>query len=616
MTNRLPLTSPVWLSRRLLGRVRRWVHDTIRGETTDTFFDLRNPAELHPVLIANGVEPPTPDPRQAEANEAGAVRFILGLLTTRPSLARRFPDALTGGPGGKFGRWLSCSRDTGLSLAGVAHVRAVLASDPGGRARTLYPVRHDLARAIPFGQTPFGRRDLLVWAITHGRRDLGLKPDEVLWHLLELDESPDRGLAPMYLVRPDWQEHYPDALSPGGWPRFKRFLAERYGVRGRWLDQARGPIPEARYPRPGVNVLAHFRYPSGLQEAADAVVAGVEAAGLGTSLRDLPVTFDCHWQDRRDLLGVERYPVSVAVTAVNTFLGERLPEAGLHPRPGVYRVGYWYWELSDLPAEVAARVSLVDEVWAPTRFVAEAFRKRLSIPVRVMTPGVTLPPFRRRQRSDFGLPDDRFLVLFTFDMASTLARKNPLGLIQAFRQAFHRGEPAHLVIKVSRGAKWPADFGRLTTAAADAGVTVIDSLMPRPDVLALLDCCDCYASLHRSEGLGLGLAEAMLLGKPVVATNYSGNTDFVTPDTAHLVDYREVSIPADVPPYPQGFVWAEPSVEHAAELLRRVYDRRGEAAELGRRAKHHVETALDPLAAGYRMADRIREIYRERGLSP
>jgi glycosyltransferase involved in cell wall biosynthesis len=364
-----------------------------------------------------------------------------------------------------------------------------------------------------------------------------------------------------------------------------------------------------------VNVLAHFRYPSGLQEAADAVVAGVTAAGLGTSLRDLPVTFDCHWQDRRDLLGVERYPVSVAVTAVNTYLGERLPEAGLHPRPGVYRIGYWYWELSDLPAEVVERISLVDEVWAPTRFVAEAYRKRLSVPVRVMTPGVSLPPFRRRSRAELGLPTDKYLVLFTFDMASTLARKNPLGLIRAFRTAFRPDEPVGLVIKVSRGAKWPADSARLTSAAKDAGVMLIDRVMPRDEVLALLDSCDCYASLHRSEGLGLGMAEAMLLGKPVVATNYSGNTDFMTPATSYLVDFREVAIPADVPPYPAGFVWAEPSVDHAAELLRRVYGLREEAAEVGRRAKRHVAAALDPGAAGERVADRIRQILRERGLS-
>ncbi|MFO0851533.1 MAG: glycosyltransferase family 4 protein [Gemmataceae bacterium] len=611
MTSRLPLPSPVRAARRLAGRVRRRLRDTLRGETADTFFDLRNPAELHPVLTAQAVEPPAPDPRQADVGPTGAVRFILGLLTTRPDLARRFPDALTAGPDGAFARWLT--RDSGLSPAGAANVRTAFASDPGGRVRVLYPVRHDLPRAIPFGLTPFGRRDLLAWALAHGRRDLGLTSDEVLWHLLELDETPDRGLVPTYLVRPDWQAEHPDALA-GGWDRFKRFLAERYGASGRWLAQARLPTPGSRLPTPGVNVLAHFRYPSGLQEAADAVVTGAEAAGLATSLRDLPVTFDCHWQDRRDLLGVERFPVSVAVTAVNTYLGERLPEAGLYPRPGVYRVAYWYWELSDLPADIAARVSLVDEVWAPTRFVADAFRERLAVPVRVMTPGVSLPPFRRRPRADFGLPEGRFLVLFTFDMASTLARKNPLGLIAAFRRAFRRDEPADLVIKVSRGEKWPADFARLATACRDNGVSLIDRVMPRDDVLALLDGCDCYASLHRSEGLGLGMAEAMLLGKPVIATNYSGNTDFMTPDTAYLVDYREVTIPADVPPYPQGFVWAEPSVEHAATLLRRVYERREEAAERGRRAKRHVEAVLDPGAAGRRMADRIREIYRERGL--
>jgi glycosyltransferase involved in cell wall biosynthesis len=274
-------------------------------------------------------------------------------------------------------------------------------------------------------------------------------------------------------------------------------------------------------------------------------------------------------------------------------------------RPGVRRVAVWYWELEELPREWAGQLGWADEVWAPTRFTADCFRKYVAVPVVPMLPGVELPLFKPRPRSHFGLPDDRFTFLFSFDMASVMERKNPLGLIAAFRRAFRSDDRAHLVIKVSRGEKDPDSLTRLRSAAGD-GVTIIDEVMTREDALALLGCADCYVSLHRSEGLGLGMAESMLLGKPVIATGYSGNIDFMSPDAAHLVEYRRVPIVENLDPYPKGCHWAEPSVEHAAELMRLVYDRPDEARALGERAKLHAGRVLSVEAAGRRMADRLK----------
>src|SRR5436305_7216483 len=123
-----------------------------------------------------------------------------------------------------------------------------------------------------------------------------------------------------------------------------------------------------------------------------------------------------------------------------------------------------------------------------------------------------------------------------------MERKNPLGLFAAFAQAFRRDDKAVLVLKVSRGRRYPREFARLTAAARKIGAIVIDEILPRDEANGLLAACDCYVSLHRSEGLGLTLAEAMLLGKPVIATNYSGNLDFMTPATSRLVDYRLVPL--------------------------------------------------------------------------
>ena len=185
-----------------------------------------------------------------------------------------------------------------------------------------------------------------------------------------------------------------------------------------------------------MNVVGHFRYASGLQEAAFGVVKGLRRAGFRTSLRDLPVTFPCDWRDRERYQGLEVFDTTVYVAAVNTFPAEWYPLAGLHMRPGVRRIAVWYWELEELPAAWTDKLGWADEVWAPTRFIADCFRKYVSVPVVPMLPGVELPPFPVKPRSYFGLPDDRFTFLFSFDMASVMERKNPLGLIAAFRQAF------------------------------------------------------------------------------------------------------------------------------------------------------------------------------------
>ena len=148
-------------------------------------------------------------------------------------------------------------------------------------------------------------------------------------------------------------------------------------------------------------------------------------------------------------------------------------------------------------------------------------------------------------------------------------------------------------------------------AARRAGVVVIDRTLPREEAYGLIQACDCYVSLHRSEGLGLTMAEAMLLGKPTIATAYSGNLDFMTPANSYLVRFDKTTIAEDIPPYPKGCVWAEPSVEHAAELMRRVYDEREEAAAIARRGQADLTSLLSPEASGRRMAARGCAAHRQ-----
>jgi glycosyltransferase involved in cell wall biosynthesis len=192
-------------------------------------------------------------------------------------------------------------------------------------------------------------------------------------------------------------------------------------------------------------------------------------------------------------------------------------------------------------------------------------------------------------------------------------RKNPVALVRAVRAAFRPDDRLSLVVKVSNGVAEPEQMARLRAEVADVGGRLLEGTFSRSDTDSLLAACDCYASLHRSEGFGFTLAEAMLLGKPTLATDYSGNLDFMTAENSFLVPYRLVEMGKAIGPYPAEAVWAEPDIEQAAGLLRHIFEHREEARLVGLRAKRELEPVFDPPTAAGRIARRLGEIHTDRG---
>ena len=304
-----------------------------------------------------------------------------------------------------------------------------------------------------------------------------------------------------------------------------------------------------------------------------------------------------------DYRGLEIYDTTITLAAINTFPEVWRERSGVHWRDNVKRIALWYWELEDVPAEWLPQMQWPDEVWAPTAHLAAAFAKCVSVPVRPMLPGVELPQFLSKSRDELGLPAG-FVFLVSFDMGSVMARKNPLGAVAAFAEAFRGGrDGVHLVVKVSRGDTRPDDLEMLQSAvAATPNATLIDRVFSRNDVVALLHSADCYVSLHRAEGLGLGMAESMLLGKPVIATDYSGNRDFMPIGTAYLVRYRIATLQRDHGPYPAGAHWAEPDISHAAESMRLAVDDAAGTAAMAARGRAHAAEVLSMTAYAARVA--------------
>jgi len=264
--------------------------------------------------------------------------------------------------------------------------------------------------------------------------------------------------------------------------------------------------------------------------------------------------------------------------------------------------------LDAIPEEWATMAASVNEMWASTKFIADTMRARLTIPVYDMLPAVLLGPVESIPRTRIGIGDDHYLFFFMFDMCSQFERKNPIAISRAFRRVFSPKEKVALVIKVTRGDADLASLEILREAARSDGVTIIEELVSRSEALGYIEMCDCFISLHRSEGFGLPLAEAMLLGKPVIATNYSGNLSFMTPENSWLVDYKLKEITGSGPIYTQGNRWADPSEEHAAKLMHDVFECREEAAAKAKRAQSELKTKLSLQAAGERMVDRLKEI--------
>ena len=252
-------------------------------------------------------------------------------------------------------------------------------------------------------------------------------------------------------------------------------------------------------------------------------------------------------------------------------------------------IGYWAWELDVLPRSWRRGFRYVHEVWVPSEFVAGAVRRETDLAVRVVPHPVALPPFSGLGRAGFGLPEAAFVALAVLDMGSGYERKNPLDTVRAFRQAFGNDPGAFLVLKVTGAERAPWAMREIEAERAGApNIRLLLGALSREDQGALLRAADVILSLHRSEGFGLVLAEAMRLGLPAVATGWSGNMQFMSESNSALVGHRLVPVRDRQRIYREGgALWAEPDVAHAAAWLQRLRAgpelrrRIGEAARAG-----------------------------------
>jgi glycosyltransferase involved in cell wall biosynthesis len=276
-----------------------------------------------------------------------------------------------------------------------------------------------------------------------------------------------------------------------------------------------------------------------------------------------------------------------------------------------YSVGVWFWETNRFPEYLRPALKFVDEVWVASSFVASAIAAETAVPVLTFPLPVTVSAATNVTRAEIGLPDDRFAFSFVFDFYSTAERKNPVGLVEAFKHAFSPEDDAFLLVKSINGDKHPDELERVRRATENRpDIHVVDGFVPADHVRAFAALSDCTVSLHRSEGFGLTLAEAMAHGKPVVATGYSGNLTFMNDANSFLVPYTLVELEDEVGPYPAGSTWAEPDLAEAARLMRHVKDDPDDARARAERGRETIATQHSLEATERFLSDRLPTIER------
>jgi glycosyltransferase involved in cell wall biosynthesis len=461
--------------------------------------------------------------------------------------------------------------------------------------------------AFPSPFTELGRAALLDW--------------------LDRESSLGRGvgryLERVHRRRVDLQVAFPDLAGAHG-PRLAAWMEDHGGSEdpvlaallkrraevGSRPDEKRRPVAETG--RPSVRLVGYLRDGLGLGEAARSYAGALRAAGVDVETVSVPVPlYDRPGADRpprRQRVAWDASnsragaPPAVEVVCMNPPELMRLTEAARPPE--LHRIGVWAWELEELPSGWSSAYSHVDELWVFSDYVAAAFRDA-PVPVAVVPLAVDVDRLASAARRD--PPGRPFTFLFAFDLFSTLERKNPFGLISAFREAFEPGEGPRLLIKTSNGDNRPEELERLRIAALGRpDIEIVDAFVAPERRDALIAGCDCYVSLHRAEGFGLTLAEAMAAGRPTIATGFSGNLDFMTADTSYLIDSRPAPVEAGSDIYPAGASWREPDLHAATAAMRRVYDDPDAARALGERGREHVRVLLSPAAVGARARDRLQ----------
>ncbi|PEO49390.1 glycosyl transferase family 1 [Bacillus sp. AFS026049] len=362
----------------------------------------------------------------------------------------------------------------------------------------------------------------------------------------------------------------------------------------------------------GVNLIGYARAESGLGEACRSAAKSLQSVGVPFCIINFPRCpsrqTDLSWKHKEAKTPFYKTNIFF-INADQLYHHYTLNNLKREWFINRLNIGYWHWELPEFPDAWVKSFELINEVWVPSRFTLNSISSKTSKSVHIIPHAISVE-VPEINRTHFSLPNYRFLFLTMFDLHSTSARKNPFAVIEAFKKAFPQNDhTVGLVLKINNASHFPNEVNLLRqNIMGFNNIFLIDKVLSRKEVNGLMNVIDCLVSLHRSEGFGLPLAEAMYLGKPVIATNWSGNIDFMNKNNSCLVDFTIKNIEGNYGPYSANQQWAEPDINHASSIMKKIVSEEKYANQIGILANKTIMRKYSPKEIGKLYKQRLNII--------
>lgn len=364
----------------------------------------------------------------------------------------------------------------------------------------------------------------------------------------------------------------------------------------------------------GVNIAGYINKAFGLGVAVRANINSVRAVEIPYSVNDFNIKISSSIGEiSSNNVFSEHNPFNVNLVQINPDkLEEVFTTIPTEYFKDKYNIGFWAWELETLPEESKSFLSFFHEIWVPSNFCTEAISKVSSKPVIKIMHSINIDsvPYSRK---DFNLPEDKFVFMTMFDYHSSMERKNPIATVNTYEKTFGINDTdTLLLIKTSLSTEFPEQKQKLLNRiASNKSIILVEEILDQDKLYSLMNCCDCFVSLHRSEGFGLTMAEAMYLGKPVIATAYSANVEFMTINNSFLVKYKLIPTGDQYYFSSDKDFWADPDIEHASEQMTFVYNYRDLSSVIAEKGQEDVKNFLSPEKIGEKIKQRLTVIDNE-----
>lgn len=384
---------------------------------------------------------------------------------------------------------------------------------------------------------------------------------------------------------------------------YSQYITNKFVMKASWVFKRNSNVD-------GVNLIGFIRGEIGLGQSCRLVATALNETNYGFSIYNYDVIETIKHNDYSwDSKILNSFPHNINVFHLNPpELIQAYKVLDLSVWENRYNIGYWLWELEDFPDEWLPALNLVDEVWTPAEFISKNLRKYTSKPVHTLTYPMVANTSNDFDRNYFGLPLDQFLFITMYDINSTMERKNPMATIKAFKSAFDSNRTdVGLVIKVNNANEKEIAMIK-DMIYGYTNVYIIAKTFSKVEVNSLIKVCNSLVSLHRAEGYGLPLAEAMILGRPVIGTNWSANTEFMNAQNSCLVDFKLINLDQNYSMYKKGSRWADANIEHAAQYMNRLVSDADFYNNLADNARFDMAINNSIYAASKAIQERINEI--------